>query len=186
MSDLCHARRMDGPTTPAFGEPGRLTFEELRLAARNHGMPLEALGYRITPTGLHYLLTHYDVPAVDPDTWALEIGGAVTAPMQAHPRRPAGPAPESGDRDDGVRGERPGVHRSASAEPAVAARGRRHGRMVRCAADVAPRRGRDRGRCGRGGLRGARPGGRERRRTDLRALAGDRRGATPRSSSPSR
>ncbi len=73
---------MDGPTTPVFGEPGRLSFEELRLAARNHGMPLEALGYPITPTGLHYLLTHYDVPAVDPDTWALEIGGAVTAPMR--------------------------------------------------------------------------------------------------------
>ena len=45
-------------------------------------MPLEALGYPVTPTGLHYLLTHYDVPAVDPDTWALELGGAVARPLR--------------------------------------------------------------------------------------------------------
>jgi DMSO/TMAO reductase YedYZ molybdopterin-dependent catalytic subunit len=68
---------MHRPATPVFGEPGRLSYEELRLAARNHGMPLEALGYPITPTGLHYLLTHYDVPAVDPGSWTLGLGGAV-------------------------------------------------------------------------------------------------------------
>ena len=34
---------------------------------RNHGLPLEALRYPITPPGLHYTLIHYDVPAVDPD-----------------------------------------------------------------------------------------------------------------------
>jgi hypothetical protein len=39
--------------------------EELQLALRNRGMPLEALRYPITPTGLHYLLIHYDIPAVD-------------------------------------------------------------------------------------------------------------------------
>ena len=37
---------------------GPLTPEELQLATRNHGMPLEALRYDITPTGLHYLLVH--------------------------------------------------------------------------------------------------------------------------------
>ena len=73
---------MDRPATPVFGEPGRLSYEELRLAARNHGMPLEALGYPITPTGLHYLLTHYDVPAVDTATWTLEVGGAVARPLR--------------------------------------------------------------------------------------------------------
>ena len=35
------------------------------MAARNHGMPLEALAYPITPLGLHYLLIHYDIPVVD-------------------------------------------------------------------------------------------------------------------------
>jgi len=52
-----------------------ISLEELQLAARNHGMPLEALRYPVTPIGLHYLLTHYDVPDVEPDGWRLAIGG---------------------------------------------------------------------------------------------------------------
>ncbi len=67
---------------PTFGEPGRLTPEELQLATRNHGLPLEALRYPITPPGLHYTLIHYDVPAVDPDAWALEVGGRVERPLR--------------------------------------------------------------------------------------------------------
>ena len=54
-----------------------LTLDELRLAARNHGMPLEALRYPVTPVGLHYLLVHYDIPAVDPGDWRLHLGGNV-------------------------------------------------------------------------------------------------------------
>jgi sulfane dehydrogenase subunit SoxC len=73
---------MDRAATPDFGEPGRLSYEELRLATRNHGMPLEALGYPITPIGLHYLLTHYDVPAIDPGSWVLDVGGAVEGPLR--------------------------------------------------------------------------------------------------------
>ena len=60
-------------------EPLRL--EELQLAARNHGMPLEALRYPLTPVGLHYLLIHYDIPAVDPLGWRLTIGGRVGRPL---------------------------------------------------------------------------------------------------------
>jgi len=56
-------------------------LEELAQAARNHGMPLEALRYDLTPAGLHYLLIHYDIPAVDPEAWRLEIGGAVAEPL---------------------------------------------------------------------------------------------------------
>ena len=52
-------------------------LEELAQAARNHGMPLEALRYDITPAGLHYLLIHYDIPPFDPHSWRLEIGGHV-------------------------------------------------------------------------------------------------------------
>jgi sulfane dehydrogenase subunit SoxC len=55
---------------------------ELQLAARNHGMPLEALKWDVTPVGLHYLLVHYDVPAVDLGSWSLEIGGRVREPMR--------------------------------------------------------------------------------------------------------
>src|SRR5215204_3733975 len=57
-----------------------ISLEELQLAARNHGMPLEALRYSITPVGLHYLLIHYDIPAVDAQSWTLELGGLVERP----------------------------------------------------------------------------------------------------------
>src|SRR3954465_11145057 len=56
-------------------------LDELALATRNHGLPLEALRYDVTPPGLHYVLVHYDIPAVDPGAWRLEIGGAVTRPV---------------------------------------------------------------------------------------------------------
>ena len=52
-----------------------ISLEELQLAARNHGMPLEALRWPVTPVGLHYLLTHYDVPVVDPGSWRLAVHG---------------------------------------------------------------------------------------------------------------
>ena len=56
-------------------------LDELRLAARNHGMPLEALRFDVTPAGLHYLLTHYDIPAVDAGAWRLEVRGEIAAPL---------------------------------------------------------------------------------------------------------
>jgi DMSO/TMAO reductase YedYZ molybdopterin-dependent catalytic subunit len=55
--------------------------EELQLALRNRGMPLEALRYQITPTGLHYLLIHYDIPAVSAEQWRLKIAGTVATPL---------------------------------------------------------------------------------------------------------
>jgi DMSO/TMAO reductase YedYZ molybdopterin-dependent catalytic subunit len=58
-----------------------ITREELQLAARNHALPLEALRYPITPVGLHYLLIHFDIPAVDVAAWRLELGGRVARPL---------------------------------------------------------------------------------------------------------
>jgi sulfane dehydrogenase subunit SoxC len=58
-----------------------LSIEELQLAARNHGLPLEALRYPVTPVGLHYLLIHYDIPVVEPEGFRLSIGGAVERPL---------------------------------------------------------------------------------------------------------
>jgi DMSO/TMAO reductase YedYZ molybdopterin-dependent catalytic subunit len=52
------------------------------MAARNHGMPLEALAYPITPLGLHYLLIHWDIPVVDPAAWRLVVDGEVERPLE--------------------------------------------------------------------------------------------------------
>jgi sulfane dehydrogenase subunit SoxC len=71
---------MDAAPAGTIADQG-ITPAELRLAARNHGLPLEALRHEITPPGLHYLLIHYDIPVVDPDAFRLEIGGAVERPM---------------------------------------------------------------------------------------------------------
>lgn len=58
-----------------------VTLDELQLAARNHGMPLEAMRYDVTPAGLHYVLVHYDIPAADASDWQLELGGCVEQPL---------------------------------------------------------------------------------------------------------
>ncbi len=55
--------------------------EELQLALRNNGMPLEGLRYPITPTGMHYLLIHYDIPEVNATDWRLKVGGLVSKPL---------------------------------------------------------------------------------------------------------
>ena len=60
---------------------GRYTREEVALAARNSGMPLEALRYDVTPAGLHYLLIHFDIPHLDPQSWRLEVSGEVERPF---------------------------------------------------------------------------------------------------------
>ena len=66
------------------GEPtsGPLTAQELQLAARNHSMPLEALRRDITPPGLHYVLTHFDIPDTDAASWHLRISGAVERSLE--------------------------------------------------------------------------------------------------------
>jgi sulfane dehydrogenase subunit SoxC len=62
-------------------QPAGISREELQLAARNHGMPLEALRHEITPVGLHYLLVHYDIPAVG-EEWSLRVDGRVRRPLE--------------------------------------------------------------------------------------------------------
>ena len=104
-----------------------ISLEELQLAARNHGMPLEALRFPITPVGLHYLLIHYDVPVVD--AGGLAPHGRRRARALARARRPPRAAHSRGDGDDGVRRERPRPARPAAGQPALAPRGRRHGAL---------------------------------------------------------
>ena len=69
---------------PTVGDGGDLasgdTFyrEEIQLALRNRGMPLEGLRYPIAPTGMHYLLVHFDIPGVNVKEWCLKVGGLVS------------------------------------------------------------------------------------------------------------
>jgi sulfane dehydrogenase subunit SoxC len=62
---------------PASSTGPEQVLQDLELAARNHALPLEALRYPVTPVGLHYVLTHYDIPSVDPGRWRLQVGGRV-------------------------------------------------------------------------------------------------------------
>ena len=75
LDDVSSAARLAGP------DEG-ISQEELALAARNHGLPLEALRYDVTPPGLHYVLTHYDIPYVDDTPWQLTLGGRVRRPLR--------------------------------------------------------------------------------------------------------
>ena len=54
---------------------------ERGLANRNSGTLLETLALNITPTGAHYLLTHFDTPIIDPDQYFLEFSGAFEKPF---------------------------------------------------------------------------------------------------------
>jgi DMSO/TMAO reductase YedYZ molybdopterin-dependent catalytic subunit len=65
-----------------WADANSVSLDELGLAARNHGMPLEGLAYDVTPLGMHYLLTHFDVSEISEDTWSLEIGGHVEHPQR--------------------------------------------------------------------------------------------------------
>jgi len=83
-TDRSMSDRVDASVSP----PARIadicegvSLDELRLAARNHGMPLEMLRHDLTPPGLHYLLTHYDIPFVDPRRYRLRVDGAVDRPL---------------------------------------------------------------------------------------------------------
>ena len=70
---------MSSPARVADPAEG-VSEEELQLAARNAGMPLEALRYEVTPAGLHYLLIHYDIPALDPAAFRLTLDGTLRSP----------------------------------------------------------------------------------------------------------
>ncbi len=58
-------------TNPQF------TREEVGLALRNPGMPLEALRYPITPIGMHYVLVHFDIPQINAESYELQVDGRV-------------------------------------------------------------------------------------------------------------
>ncbi|MGJ8572260.1 MAG: sulfite oxidase [Hoeflea sp.] len=74
---------------PFSGYSGRIVTQdglysqsEVGLANRNSGILLETLALDVTPTGLHYLLTHFDVPLIDEAHHKLEFSGVFDAPFE--------------------------------------------------------------------------------------------------------
>ena len=61
------------------------TRDEVGLALRNPGMPLEALRRPITPIGMHYVLIHFDVPDLDAAAFELVVDGLRAHPADASP-----------------------------------------------------------------------------------------------------
>ena len=76
MKPQAPRRKLRKPTS------GDYALAELELANRNHGFALEALRYDVTPIGMHYLLTHFDVPYADAARWKVTIDGLVNSELQ--------------------------------------------------------------------------------------------------------
>jgi sulfane dehydrogenase subunit SoxC len=74
-------RTVEPAPHPLEPTTGPLRPEELQLAFRNRGMPLEAMRYDLTPTGLHYLVVHWDIPPADAADWRVSVTGAVERPL---------------------------------------------------------------------------------------------------------
>jgi DMSO/TMAO reductase YedYZ molybdopterin-dependent catalytic subunit len=72
---------LDPQPSAAIAADDAITLEELQLAARNHGMPLEGLRYDVTPIGMHYLLIHFDIPPADGVAWTIAVDGLVERPV---------------------------------------------------------------------------------------------------------
>ncbi len=92
---------------PAPAERELVSYEELALAARNHGMPLEGLRYDVTPVGMHYLLIHFDIPAADAETWTIDVGGLVERPLTLSVDGPPCASRRHDAGHDGMRRQRP-------------------------------------------------------------------------------
>ena len=63
-------------------QDGHYDHAELGLANRNSGTLLETLALDITPSGAHYLLTHFDTPILDPNIHRLQFEGAFANPFE--------------------------------------------------------------------------------------------------------
>ncbi|HEX8244784.1 MAG TPA: sulfite oxidase [Longimicrobium sp.] len=48
----------------------------------NAETPLAELRHRVTPADVFYVRSHFPVPAIDPATWSVRLGGAVRRPLR--------------------------------------------------------------------------------------------------------
>ncbi|MCG6904410.1 MAG: sulfite oxidase [Rhodobacter sp.] len=75
LADIFHSAE-----ARAHSETDEYSRDEVRLANRNSGALLETLGLDVTPTGTHYLLTHFDVPLLDAGAHELRFHGRFARP----------------------------------------------------------------------------------------------------------
>ena len=79
-------RNMNNPFTNSPTKPdtqdGRYDDAERGLANRNSGTLLETLALDITPSGAHYLLTHFDTPILNTESHRLRFEGAFANPFE--------------------------------------------------------------------------------------------------------
>ena len=69
------------PARPPPQDASRVfSAAETTLAFRNHGMQAEFLREPLTPLGGHYLLIHFDVPALQSEGYSIAVGGRVNNP----------------------------------------------------------------------------------------------------------
>lgn len=75
--------RLDEISTPGgLAEPGEgINAQELALAARNHGTPLEAMRYDLTPPGPALSARSLRHPRLDAGSWRLSVHGLVGRPL---------------------------------------------------------------------------------------------------------
>lgn len=59
-----------------------ITAAELQLAKRCHGAHIETLSQDVTQVGSHYLLIHYDVPYLSPETHRVRVHGMVDRELE--------------------------------------------------------------------------------------------------------
>ncbi len=73
------------PALPTPDRPppssGLFSYEETRLAFRNHGFHLEFLDRPITPVASHFQLVHFDVPTLEDEGYTVSLGGRVERPL---------------------------------------------------------------------------------------------------------
>jgi DMSO/TMAO reductase YedYZ molybdopterin-dependent catalytic subunit len=85
MVEFGRARRILLPGTPR--SEGRMTISKGAVGAVtdrpfNAETPLPELRHAVTPTGLFYVRSHYEVPAADPVAWRLRLDGALERPAR--------------------------------------------------------------------------------------------------------
>jgi DMSO/TMAO reductase YedYZ molybdopterin-dependent catalytic subunit len=57
------------------------SYEETKLAFRNHGFHLEFLDREITPVASHFQLIHFDIPTLDDAGYSITLTGRVNTPL---------------------------------------------------------------------------------------------------------